>query len=375
MTNYNLGRVVPKWRGGYDPNTTYDELDIVAYYGSSFVCLNNGTKGITPSEDGEAWGLVARRGSETEVSEEQINAIKQACLQYLYNAGAIFDNDYTHTDNNFTDDYKAKLNGIEAGAKVNVQSDWNEDSSTSDAFIKNKPSFTPTDNNFTDALKDKLEGIQNNAQVNVQPDWNQTNSSADDYIKNKPSLAAVATTGSYNSLRNKPELFSGDYTDLTNKPTIPTRFSELTNDQVFIEPPTVIDLGEQTNVSITTLSGNTIYQCNNLQSLTISAYGSDNYLPTYIFFQSTPDVSLNLSIPENTYWVTEAPLFYAETYAQHYLLKIQNNVAQLFFLTTTGTNYPNYTEEAARWSAATWAHDPEDWEDFTDIEPAYTPLF
>lgn len=45
----------------------------------------------------------------------------------------------TETDNNFTDALKTKLEGIAAGAEVNVQSDWNETSTTSDAYIKNKP--------------------------------------------------------------------------------------------------------------------------------------------------------------------------------------------------------------------------------------------
>ena len=44
--------------------------------------------------------------------------------------------------------------------------------------------------------------------ANVQANWTETNSSSDAYIKNKPSLATVATSGSYN--------------DLSNKPTIPT---------------------------------------------------------------------------------------------------------------------------------------------------------
>ena len=34
---------------------------------------------------------------------------------------------------------KAKLNGISAGAEVNVQSDWNESDNTSDSYIQNKP--------------------------------------------------------------------------------------------------------------------------------------------------------------------------------------------------------------------------------------------
>lgn len=74
--------------------------------------------------------------------------------------------------------------------------------------------------------KSKLDGIQSGAEVNVQSDWSQSDNTADDYIKNKPSLATVATTGDYDDLTNKPSLATvattGDYDDLTNKPTIPT---------------------------------------------------------------------------------------------------------------------------------------------------------
>lgn len=75
---------------------------------------------------------------------------------------------------------------------------------------------------MTDAERTKLQGVAEGADVNVQPNWTQTNTSADDYIKNKPTLATVATSGSYNDLSNKPTLFSGNYNDLTNKPTIPS---------------------------------------------------------------------------------------------------------------------------------------------------------
>ena len=43
-----------------------------------------------------------------------------------------------------------------------------------------------------------------------------------DDITNRPNFALVATSGDYNDLTNKPELFSGDYNDLSNKPEIPT---------------------------------------------------------------------------------------------------------------------------------------------------------
>lgn len=65
------------------------------------------------------------------------------------------------------------------------QSDWNESDTTDPAYIKNKPTIPA-------------------AQVNS--DW--TASSGVAQILNKPTLATVATTG--------------DYADLTNKPTIPS---------------------------------------------------------------------------------------------------------------------------------------------------------
>ena len=74
--------------------------------------------------------------------------------------------------------------------------------------------------------KTKLNGIESGAEVNVQSDWNQSVNTADDYIKNKPTLFS----GDYDDLTNKPTLFSGNYNDLSNKPTIPTKISDLLND-------------------------------------------------------------------------------------------------------------------------------------------------
>lgn len=162
---------------------------------------------------------------------------------------------------------KVKLNGIATGAEVNVQSDWSVTDSSSDAFIKNKPTI-PTVNNGTLTIQKNGTNVQTftanqsgNATANitvptktsditndsgfvtssvvdgyaktadlatvatsgsyndlsnkptipaaqVQSNWTQTTTTAADYIKNKPTLATVATSGSYN--------------DLSNKPTIPT---------------------------------------------------------------------------------------------------------------------------------------------------------
>lgn len=47
-------------------------------------------------------------------------------------------------------------------------------------------------NDYTTTEKNKLAGIASGAEVNVQSDWNQTTTTADDYIKNKPTLGAAA---------------------------------------------------------------------------------------------------------------------------------------------------------------------------------------
>ena len=57
----------------------------------------------------------------------------------------VHDANYVHTDNNYTTAEKTKLEGIEAGAEVNVQSDWAQTDDTEDDFIKNKPTI-PTVN-------------------------------------------------------------------------------------------------------------------------------------------------------------------------------------------------------------------------------------
>ena len=187
------------------------------------------------------------------------NQTDSSAVDYIKNkpANLVQDADYVHTDNNFTDNDKAKLDGIAAGAEQNVQADWAQTNSSADDFIKNKPNlatvatsgsyndlsdkpdipsqqvqsdwnqtdssavdyiknkpanlvqdadYVHTDNNFTDNDKAKLDGIAAGAEQNVQADWAQTNSSADDFIKNKPNLATVATSGSYNDLSDKPDI-------------------------------------------------------------------------------------------------------------------------------------------------------------------------
>ena len=146
--------------------------------------------------------------------------------------------------NDYTTDEKTKLSGISAGAEVNVQSNWNESDSSSDAFIQNKPSIPSVSNKkitFTQGGVSKGNFTLNQS-VNstialdaggVQSDWNESDSTSMSYILNKPTIPSAfsdlsddsthrVVTDTEKSTWNAKSDFSGSYTDLTNKPSIPS---------------------------------------------------------------------------------------------------------------------------------------------------------
>ena len=55
-------------------------------------------------------------------------------------------------------------------------------------------------NDYTDAEKTKLAGIESGAEVNVQSDWNQADNTADDFIKNKPSSEVKSATDTFTTV-------------------------------------------------------------------------------------------------------------------------------------------------------------------------------
>lgn len=63
-------------------------------------------------------------------------------------------------------------------------------------------------------------GSAGTGEANVQANWTETDTNSDAFILNKPTLAAVATSGSYS--------------DLSSKPTIPTNNNQLTNGANYI---------------------------------------------------------------------------------------------------------------------------------------------
>lgn len=92
---------------------------------------------------------------------------------------------------------KKKLDGIEEGAKVNVQADWSETDTESDAYIRNKPgNATPsTGGLMSKDDKKKLDDIEDNANNYTHPTHNVITGSTEDMA---PAFGKTADTYTYN---------------------------------------------------------------------------------------------------------------------------------------------------------------------------------
>lgn len=62
MASTNLGKVTITPKGEYAPESVYNRLDLVRFEGSSFLVLQDGVVGVTPSDDGQKYSLLAQRG-------------------------------------------------------------------------------------------------------------------------------------------------------------------------------------------------------------------------------------------------------------------------------------------------------------------------
>lgn len=71
-------------------------------------------------------------------------------------------------------------------------------------------------NDFTNSDVTKLNGIEAGAEVNVQADWNQTDPDADDYIKNKPSIGVYSAGAGIDISSNVISITQNVRTDIQN---------------------------------------------------------------------------------------------------------------------------------------------------------------
>ena len=178
--------------------------------------------------------------------------------------GFISDSNYVHTDNNFTDNEKTKLSGIEIGAEKNKITSVN--SQTGDVVID-----IPT----------KLSDLTND--LGFITETVETDPTVPTYVKSI-TLQDIANW-------NKKSSFSGSYNDLSNKPNIPTKTSDLTNDRGFISDSNYVHTDNNfTDNEKTKLSGIEIgAEVNLIESISIDGVA-----------QPISNKNANLSIPSQT---------------------------------------------------------------------------
>lgn len=98
-----LGRVAPVYRGQYQEDTEYNALDVVEIDGNSWCALET-VENVVPGTNDKYWAP----SSVGHVSPEAIALIVGIVKENVEDlAGFVKDDDYVHTSNNFTDEYKA----------------------------------------------------------------------------------------------------------------------------------------------------------------------------------------------------------------------------------------------------------------------------
>jgi hypothetical protein len=197
MATYNLGRILPVFKGAFNSEESYNRLDVVyvSSYGS-YVCNTDETT-TSPVDDSENWVLINRDISNAQAWEEFVQA--EAERDTLVNN--LVTNGQSQIDD-FLEDATIRVNNTISGAEsemVQIGQEW-------------------------DTLKGEMEQYGGDVSE-IQRDLNTHTSNTDIHVTAADKARWDAGSGSG---------FSGDYNDLINKPTIPSKTSDLTNDSGFI---------------------------------------------------------------------------------------------------------------------------------------------
>ena len=197
MATYNLGRILPVFRGAFNSEESYNRLDVVyvSAYGS-YVCNTDNTT-TSPVDDSENWTLLNRDITNAQAWDEFVQA-EQERNTIVNN---LVTNGQSQIDD-FLEDATIRVNNTISGAEgemVQIGQEW-------------------------DTLKGEMEQYGGDVSQ-IHRDLNTHTSNTDIHVTAEDKARWDAGSGSG---------FSGDYNDLTNKPTIPSKTSDLTNDSGFI---------------------------------------------------------------------------------------------------------------------------------------------
>ena len=180
----------------------------------------------------------------------------------------------------------------QSGTFIQVQADWSETDSSQPSYIDHKPDLSvyATTSSVETALSGKQDTISDLSDIRagaakgdtavqpaslatvattgdytdllnkpsipaaqVQSDYAQSNSESIDYIKNKPDLSIYAQSANLATVAT-----SGSYSDLSNKPTLPSS-DELVPSSTSVDAGKVLTVGNDGTAGWVTPSAGTVY--------------------------------------------------------------------------------------------------------------------
>ena len=160
-------------------------------------------------------------------------------------------------------------------------------------------------NDYSTAEKNKLSGIAAGAEVNVQADWNATSTTSDAYIQNKPRVLPsifIGTCASTGATQNKVATVDTDFT-LTKGVVVAIKYSATNSYSATASAPITLNVNNTGAFNIYYSGSNANTGTNN------NAYG---YVNRYIYYMydGTQWVWLSQGIDSNTTYssMTEAEI-------------------------------------------------------------------
>ena len=92
MARYNLGRIVPVFRGIWDPAIPYVKLDVVLWNGNSWVAVSD-NENSEPTDENPDWVCIARGSHYSDWSQEDQEAFYN---NLMINLGDLIQQEVNH---------------------------------------------------------------------------------------------------------------------------------------------------------------------------------------------------------------------------------------------------------------------------------------
>ena len=216
---------------------------------------------------------------------------------------------------------QTKLSGIATGAEVNVQADWNETNSSSDAYIQNKPTIPTVPTNVSAFTNDAGYITASDIPAQAQANWNESDTTAASYIQNKPTIPAAQVNADWNAVSgvaeilNKPTIpaaqvnsdwnASSGVAEILNKPNLATVATTGAYSDLSGTPTIADDLNDLTDVTISSPSNGQVLKYNSTSQKWENATGGGGGGSVVELTQAAYDALQNPD-PDTTYVITDS---------------------------------------------------------------------